>query len=832
MTPSARLPRHSQRLTISLALVICPIAISHTIVAADEPGRQVLPAGGFVCRSLEITPPAVSLSGPRAEQRVIVTGNPADESVRDLSAEVQVSIDDPAIAVVNDGIVRPVGNGQTTLRMRFGELEESASVTVANIEHPAPVSFQNEILAALTKSGCNMGACHGSPSGKGGFRLSLRGYDPNVDLVTLRGEFFNRRSSVLSPDESLLLRKPLMEVAHGGGRRLTPGDASHRVLQQWISGGMPLDPAGTATLDRIELLPRPRVLRDGADRQQLVVTGFFSDGTSRDITALTSFDTSDEAIAPVSAAGVVSRTGRGEATLLARYLDKMATTQITFLTERPGFQWPNPPTETEIDRLVFARLQQLQIAPSELCSDSEFLRRATLDLTGRLPTLEETNAFQAESQTSRRMAVVDRLLASDDHAWFWSLKWADLLRCNSKRLTTSGVHKFRRWLFDVVRDDMPLDQFARDLLTATGSTQQNPAAAYWKASRDEIDACETTAQLFLGIRIQCARCHNHPFEKWTQDDYYGLAAAFHRVGRKDTGLPDDEFIFVKAGGEVTQPRTGQTMKVRLLLQGDVDVPADQDRRVVFAEWLTKPDNPFFAKSLTNRIWGHLLGRGLVDPVDDFRDSNPPSHPELLQYLAGELTRNGYSARHVIRSIMSSRVYQLSAQRNDTNADDETYFSHATTRMLTAEQLLDSICTVTGQPEDFPGMPSGTRAIDLMEPPEGHKFLQVFGQPQRELPCECERSTDSNLSQALQLINGPTVHNKLRSESGHLQKWMTEGLSDADIVNRLYLTALSRQAHESELRIAVQHITGSTDRRTAIEDVAWAIINSKEFLFQH
>ena len=782
--------------------------------------------------SLQILPADIRLHGPRAVQQLVLTANLDTPAVHDVTATAQYQSDNPAVAIVENGLVRAAGNGETLLHASAGGQKISFKVVVAGFETPSPVAFHTEVLAALTKSGCNMGACHGSPSGKGGFRLSLRGYDPPLDLVTLRGEYFNRRSNVLSPDNSLLLQKPLMEVAHGGGRRLGYGDPSHLVLKQWIAEGMKVEAQNAPQLVSIEVFPKPRVLRDGADLQQLHVNGHFSDGSVRDITALTAFDTSDESIARITPAGVVTREGRGEATILARYLEKMSTTQVTFLTERPDFQWPATPEETRIDQLVFGKLKQLQIQPSDLCSDSDFLRRATLDLTGRLPTLEETQQFHADNSPAKRGALVDRLLASDDHARFWSLKWSDLLRVNSKRLTRSGVHKFRRWLFDVVKNDVPLNQFARELLTATGSTQQNAPAAYWKASRDEIDATETTAQLFLGIRIQCAKCHNHPFEKWTQDDYYGTAAAFNRVGRKETSLPDDEMIFVKTGGEVTQPRTGRTMKVRLLLAGDVDVPADQDRRAVFADWLVGNSNPFFAKSLANRIWGHIVGKGIVDPVDDFRDSNPPSNPELLDYIASELVSSNFSARHLIRTIMNSRVYQLSSQRNRYNSDDETYFSHAATRMLTAEQLLDAICAVTGQPEEFPGMPGGTKAIDLVDPPEGHKFLQVFGQPQRELPCECERSTDSNLSQALQLINGPTVHNKLRADAGNIHRWIKEGKSDSDIVTMLYSIALSRPATTQEIEIAAAHVKASEDRTRALEDVAWAVINSKEFLFQH
>ncbi len=801
--------------------IMLALALMASVVQAELPTQ-----------SLNVQPSEVTLTGPRGIQQLIVTANADAATIHDATAIAEYRSENPAVASVDKGVVKATGNGTTVIHITRGGMEVTAKVTVSQFENPAPVAFHTEVLAALTKSGCNMGACHGSPSGKGGFRLSLRGYDPPLDLVTLRGEYFNRRSNVLNPDESLLLRKPLMEVAHGGGRRLHVNDPSHVMLKQWIAEGMKTEPEGAPALLSIELFPKPRVLRDGADQQQLMVNGHFSDGTVRDITALTAFDTSDESIAAITPSGVVTREGRGEATILARYLDKMSTTQISFLTDRPDFQWPNPPEETRIDQLVFGKLKQLQIQPSDLCSDSDFLRRATLDLTGRLPTLEETQAFHADTNPAKRASLVDRLLASDDHARFWSMKWSDLLRCNSKKLTKSGVHKFRRWLYDVVKNDMPLDQFARELLTATGSTQQNPAAAYWKAARDEIDATETTAQLFMGVRIQCAKCHNHPFEKWTQDDYYGTAAAFNRVGRKETGLPDDEMIFVKAGGEVTQPRTGKQMKVRLLLEGDVDVPNDQDRRVVFANWLTNNSNPFFAKSLSNRIWGHVVGKGIVDPVDDFRDSNPPSNPELLNYLADELLKSGYSSRHLIRTIMNSRVYQLSSQRNKFNADDETYFSHATTRMLTAEQLLDAICAVTGQQEEFSGMPGGTKAVELVDPPEGHKFLQVFGQPQRELPCECERSTDSNLSQALQLINGPTVHNKLRADAGNVHRWVAEGKSDAEIIDLLYLAALSRPALPQEQATAQAHIKASEDRVKAVEDVAWAVINSKEFLFQH
>lgn len=782
--------------------------------------------------SLEIMPGNFVLTGSRATQQLCVTANASSVTMFDATEMAVLQVTDESVAVVRGGVVYPVGDGQADVVAKVGTITAKARVTVQNHASVVPVAFHTEVLGALTKAGCNMGACHGSPSGKGGFRLSLRGYDPDLDLLTLRGEFFNRRSNLLRPDESLLLRKPAMQVAHGGGRRLSVDSPVYRVLRTWISEGMGTEPPETARLERIDVLPKRRVLRNNARQQQLVVQGYFSDRTVRDVTPLVAFDSSDESIATVDFNGVVHKEGRGEATILTRYLSHMATTQITFLSDRKDYDWEPPDDAEGVDRHVFAKLQKLEIQPSGLCTDSEFLRRATLDLTGRLPTIDETQGFRQDTSAESRARLIDRLLDSEDYARFWSLKWSDVLRCSSRRLTSSGVHKFRRWIFEVVKDDKPMDEFARELLTAQGSTRQNPAANYWRASRDELDATETTAQLFLGIRIQCAKCHNHPFEKWTQDDYYGVAAAFSRVGRKSGSLPDDELIFIRHSGEVRQPRTGQTMQVRLLLQGSVDVPDNQDRREVFAEWLTAPTNPFFARSIANRIWGHVMGRGIVEPVDDFRDSNPPSNPELLEFLATELVTSRYSTKHLIRLIMNSRTYQLSPERNPFNIDDEIYFSHATTRLLTAEQLLDAICQVTDVPESFNGMPAGSRAVDLVDPPDDHKFLQVFGQPQRELACECERSTDSNLNQALQLINGPLVHSKIRSDKGRLQRWIKNGKSDRDIIRLLYLAGLSREPEEAEFHTATNHITSHTDRVTALEDVVWAVLNSKEFLFQH
>ncbi|MCA9041532.1 MAG: DUF1553 domain-containing protein [Planctomycetaceae bacterium] len=807
------------------AFVIAPATVyaeaeATSEVVVEQPSRLVLEPG-------EIT-----LDGARSVQQLVTTGYYSNEETRDLTESVEYTSGNPGIVSVVGARITPVGNGETTVTAKVAGQESTVKVIVKNVETVTPVSFKHDMLAALTKADCNSGACHGSPSGKGGFRLSLRGYDPPLDMMTLRTEFFGRRTNIMNPDESLLIKKPLMQVAHGGGRRLRKGDPMHAALVNWVGEGMKLDAEGTPDLVKIELFPKKRILREKSPRQQLYVLGEFSDGSIKDLTDLTVFSSSSERVAFVSPEGLVEKADRGETTILARYLDKMSTCEISFLEDVPGFAWNEPSENNFVDTLAFAKMQQLQILPSDVCSDDEFVRRAYLDVTGRLPRVEETTAFLNESSPDKRSRLIDQLLETPEYAEFWSLKWSDVLRASSEKFTETGTHKFHEWIKNVVYEDVPLDQFAYELLTASGSSYQNPAANYWRASREPNEATEVTAQLFLGIRIQCAKCHNHPFERWTQDNYYGVAAAFARVGRKKSSDANEEVIFAQASGDVTQPRTGETMKVHLLLKGDIDVPAEVDRRVVFADWLTSAENPFFAKATVNRIWGHLMGRGIVDPVDDFRDSNPPSNAALLDELTKQFVANRFSMKWAIRTIMNSRLYQLSSEKNEFNSDDEIYHSHASTRLLTAEQLLDAICDVTGVPEKFGGMPANTRTVELVEPPGDHYFLKVFGQPQREMACECERSSDSNLSQALQMINGPVIQDKLKVETGRLQTLVKSGQEDAAIVNEIYLAAVSRRPEEVELQAALEHIKSSSDRTQALEDVAWAVLNSKEFLFQH
>jgi hypothetical protein len=781
---------------------------------------------------IEVFPTGVKLDATRRTMHLIVSGFYADGGVQDLSGVAEIKSKDDKIARTQGHVVLPSGNGRTEVTVKAGGHELTVPVEVANQDVPDKVSFNYGTLAVLSKQGCNSGACHGSPSGKGGFRMSLRAYDSALDIETLVREAFNRRTNLYEPENSLLLRKPLMEVAHGGGRRLKKSDTAFEVLRDWIAQGCQVDPADAATCVKLELYPRERILKRPAHTQQLVALAHFSDGSVRDVTSLAVFTSSDEAVAAVDAAGLVAGQDRGEAAILARFLDKIETSSMMFLKEIPGFRWNSPPENNFVDHHVFQKLAQLQILPSELCTDEEFVRRVYFDVIGILPEPSETATFLADTDPQKRAKLIDALVDRPEFAEFWALKWGDLLRIRNVKVSAGGVHKFNRWLVTALRDNMPYDEFARQLLTAEGSTFINPPANYFRTATETNDCTETTSQLFLGIRIQCAKCHNHPFERWSQDNYYGIGAFFNRVQRKPGVNPEEQVIWVARAGEVTQPRTGKQMQPWLPLTGTADLSGEDDRRAAFVAWLVRPENPFFAKVEVNRIWGHLFGRGIVEPVDDFRDSNPPASASLLAALADDFATNGYDRKRVIRAILNSRTYQLSSRKNEFNANDVKYFSHANTRLLAAEQLLDAICRVTNVSEKFAGLPAGTRATQLPSPDVDSDFLKVFGQPARETACQCERSTDSNLSQALQMINGPLVHSKVRDEKNRLRVLAAAGKSNEDIIGELYMAALCRKPSEPEMAAATKHIANAGDRMRGLEDVCWALLNANEFLFQH
>ncbi|HEX3151436.1 MAG TPA: DUF1549 and DUF1553 domain-containing protein [Gemmataceae bacterium] len=790
--------------------------------------------------SLEVKPATVNLDGPRAGQQLVVTGKYADGTVRDLTAFATYTNETPDLLETTGGFIRGKRNANTQLTVQVGGQTVKVPVAATKFDQPRPVSFRQDVIAGLNVGGCNAGACHGTPSGKNGFRLSLRGFDPALDFIQLTRDVWGRRTDKQDALASLLLQKALGRVPHEGGARFGLDTVAAQAIAAWISEGMRDDPPTAPTVLKAEVLPGARVLNSPARWQQLAVVAHLSDNSTRDVTRLTVFSSSDPAVADVSPNGLVEFKQAGEVAILCRYLEEMNSVRLTYLEPRPGFVWSNPPETNYVDKHVFAKLKLMTIQPSDLCTDPEYVRRAYLDLCGLLPTPEESTAFVADKAADKRAKLIDTLLNRAEYADFWALKWSDVLRSNRKTIQVKGVEAFQLWLRDCLSRNEPIDTMIRELLTANGSTYANPPANYYRIAKEPTSLAETTAQLFFGVRMQCAKCHNHPFEAITQDDYYSTAAWFARVKtKKESNAPPKnpndvgaEVVYSVRDGDVTQPRSLKTMAPKFLKGAAPTIPPGTDRREVFAEWVTGPTNPYFARSIVNRVWYHLMGKGIVDPVDDFRESNPPSNDELLDALAKDFVAKKFDMKALIRTVMTSRSYQLSATPNDTNKDDAKYFSHTVTKLLSAEQLLDALCDVTAVPEKFPGLPMGTRAIQLPDGEVNHPFLKTFGQPARELACECERESDSNLAQALQLINGPTINDKLRNPNNRLGKLLAEKKGEKEILDALYLAALARPATDAERAPALSHVAKGADKRKAWEDVLWAILNTREFLFRH
>ena len=813
-------------------VLLTVLSATRTSTNANDPAS---PSPSPAIKTIDVYPHSLSLYSRRQPVRLIVTAS--DESGTEFDVTDQASFASTAATLVNieANRVYPLANGQCEVIVSVGDQSVKVPLTIALAEADS-VSLRNEVLAVLSKQGCSSGACHGSPRGKGGFRLSLRAFDPSVDESTLRNEFFSRRTNSLDPDTSLLLKKPLMEVPHAGGRRLTTGSTSHQLLRQWIAEGTRLDIEDTAHCLSIQLFPPSgRELTVGHPAQRHAVYATFSDQTVKDVTDLAVFSSSDTAVAEVDESGLVTRAegARGQTAITVRYLEHMATSYLVSVAEVEGFRWPAPTEANFIDELVHQRLKQLRYTPSDRCSDSEFIRRVSLDVTGLLPTVEATQVFLADSSTGKRSVVIDELLSTSEHAKFMALKWGDLLRIKASSVKTAGVFKYHRWLVRTFEQNLPYDEFAEQLLTSSGSTFESPPANYFRTATDTNDCTESTAQIFLGARLECAKCHNHPHERWTQDNYYGLGAFFNRIQREPTERTDELFVSVAAQGEVTQPRTGQTMKPWLPQAGTIETDAP-DRRGILVDWLTESSNPFFARVEVNRLWSQMMGKGIVEPIDDFRDSNPPSNSDLLDRLAKEFVDSGFDRRHILRLILNSETYQRSSASTPANEEDGLYFSHYLRRLLSAEQLLDAICDVSGVPETFGNLPAGTRATQLPSPDFGKSFLKVFGQPERKSVCRCERSEDLNLSQALQVANGSFVHGKLVHGNNRFRQLLKANRARPDIIKACYIAAYSRMPTESEIATFAQFVAKRKDRPSeqAYEDLLWSLINSNEFLFQH
>ncbi len=784
---------------------------------------------------ITVSPADVALSRPQDRQRLLVSGRFGTSGDADLTATAKFVSVRPEIARVSaEGIVRPVADGETEIVVTAGSKEVRVKVAVRGQKEPAPVSFRTDVMAALSRSGCNQGACHGSPQGKNGFHLSLRGENPDYDYGVLTRAQGGRRVSSLTPDESLILLKGAGRVPHQGGTQLPKSSAAYATVRQWIAEGAKDSTANK--LARIEVLPGDHRLHTSSPKRQLAAVAHFADSTRRDVTDLAVFTTGDPATAGVTRDGLVTFARTGETAVLVRYLDAITSVRLTYVKHDPDFRFSGPAPANFIDAEIFAKQRELQLNPAPVASDEVFLRRVFLDLTGTLPTAEEAKAFLDSKASDKRAKLVDALLDRDEYALFWAMKWADVLRGSATTISERGVHSFHRYLVKTVAADTPMTEFARELLTAQGNTLHKPAANFYRVARTPEDAAEATAQLFLGVRVQCAKCHNHPFERITQTDYFGLAAFFAQVRFKGTqfGL-DDEIVYVGRGGDVQHPLTKKPQPPIAFGTAVEGLSPDDDRRAKFADWLTAEKNPYFAKAVANRVWYHLLGKGIVDPVDDFRDTNPPSHPKLLQQLADEFAKGGYKLKPLIRLVVNSKTYQLAAEgpKLSPNAGNaERYFARAGVRMLSAEQSLDAVSAASGVPETFKGFPAGTRALDLPEGGFPHPFLQAFSKPVRDQTCECAREDDPGFPQVLHLLNNAGVLDKVRSPKGRVAEWRKGGMTDAEVTELVYLSTLSRRPTDKEREVVAKFLKAAATPDIGFQDLQHALMNLNEFLLRH
>ena len=716
-----------------------------------------------------------------------------------------------------------------------------AGMTAIGMGEPASWSFRNHVIPVLTKMGCNSGACHGAAAGKNGFKLTLRGYDPEVDYATLTRQAAGRRTNLSEPARSLILLKPTLALPHGGGKRFEAGSLEYKVIAGWIAAGMPPPAEDDPRITRIEVLPSSATLRSG-QRLKLAVRAHFSDGRTEDVTRWAKFTSADSGVAAVDDDGLVTMQGAGEAAVSVWYLSKVtyARLGVPFPNRISPLVFQKARRNNFVDELVLEKLTQLRIAPSEPGRDSEFFRRAYLDAAGILPTAEETEKFLADKSADKRARLIDALLERPEYVDYWAYKWSDVLLVSTRKLSTKSMLSFYTWIRSSVAANKPWDRFAREIITASGNTQENGAANYYVLHKDPIDIAETTTQAFLGMRVTCARCHNHPLEKWTQNDYYGLANLFSRVTLKNATRPGEMTVFSTAMGDVLHPRSGKALMPRPLDGEGLALDAVKDRREHFADWLTAPDNPYFARVLVNRVWRSFLGRGLVEAVDDVRTTNPASNEELLAALTRDFIAHNFDVKHLIRTIMNSATYQLSSATNRTNEKDDKYYSHYIVRRLPAEVLLDAVSQVTGVATPFPGYPAGTRAIELPDSRVTSYFLTVFGRPERVITAESERMADPSLPQALHAINGETINQKLRAENNTIGSFLKLRLPDRMIIDYLYLSAFSRFPSAEEKQVvldvlAKEMMTADEPdalRRQIYEDLLWSILTSKEFLFNH
>jgi hypothetical protein len=707
--------------------------------------------------------------------------------------------------------------------------------SIAAISAQPAVTFLRDVAPILNKTGCTSGPCHGAAKGKNGFKLSLRGYDPQFDYEALLYDLAGRRFNRADPGRSLMLAKPTQQVAHGGGLRFDKNSDYYKTIYNWIAQGVPFGDPEKDTVAAIEVQPKEIAMPKPGETAQVTVLARYKDGQTRDVTKEATVESNVPDVAKVDAQAKVSGERIGEATMLVRYQGKYATVPLTILNPKPGFVWKALPQHNFIDTHIDAKLQKLHIQPSGLADDATFLRRVTLDLTGQLPTPEEVRSFVADASPTKlkRSKMIDKLIARPAYTDYWTIKWGDLLQSSRKYLGEKGTFAFREWIRDSIATNKPYDKMVRELLTSRGSSYEDPAANFYRITREPKPTMEKTTQVFLGVRMVCAQCHDHPFERWTQNQYYEMSAFFSAVGLRSGYEIGEEIIYdQRTDYEMKHPKDSRIVKPEFLVASSVPVPIPNDdrRRDALATWLASKQNPFFAKAIANRVWSYFYGKGIIDPVDDIRASNPPVNPALLDALTKDLTDHNFDMQHLMRTIVNSRAYQASITPNEWNEKDADNFSHAAPRRMSAEALMDAVAAAAGARPNFPEVPEDTSASQLPDPHVGRDgFLDLFGRPSRESACECERRADLSLPQALNLVNGRTISDAVADPKGRVAKLVLGGKTDAAIVEELYLSALSRLPNKAESERGQKYLAGGA-RTVRAQDLMWALLNSKGFLY--
>jgi hypothetical protein len=802
---------------------------------------------------IEIIPSAISIIGRHNAQRLLVEGTFVDGHQEDVTSRARIAVTDTKVAVVDeDNFAIPQGEGLATVSAVIAGYKASAPLAVKDFDGASTWSFRNDVLPVMTKMGCNSGPCHGAAAGKNGFKLTLRGYDPEADYYTLTHQALARRTETMEPAKSLILLKPTLAIPHGGGKRFDTGSPEYKVISGWIAQGMPPPRDSDPRVTAIQVLPREASLRPGAE-QQLLVTAVFSDGHTADVTRWAKYESGDESVATVGNDGHVTMHGYGEAPVTVWYQSHVTFSRlrIPFPYKLPETVFSKAPRNNFIDDAILKHLAVMHIPPSPPATDAAFIRRAYLDAAGILPSPSEVDKFLKDSSPNKRNQLIDSLMKRPEFVDYWAYKWSDLLLVSSNRLSNAEMWSYYNWIRDSVANDKPWNQFVAQIVTATGNTQENGSANYWVVHRDPLDTSESMAQAFLGINITCAHCHNHPLAKWTQKDYYGMANLFARV-RLKTFAPggfrpgvgpifNGVTVYSAPTGEFMDDRFMMPLPPKPLDAVALSMQTPGDTRQYFAKWLTSAQNPFFARSIVNRVWRNFMGRGLVEPVDDLRDTNPATNDGLLNALTKDFVAHNFDLDYLIRTIMQSATYQTSSQPLKENADDDKYGSHYVIRRLPAEVLLDAYSQITQVPEKFDGYPVGMRAMQLPDTAVKSYFLTAFGRPPRQQTRESERTSVPTITQALHIINGDTLNSKLRSSGSSVDMLLKLGFSDEQIVDYLYLASLSRHPSETERSALVaalataeqQKVAGGDDpRRAALIDMSWSLLTSEEFMFNH